>query len=290
MNPVEHWTDAFHRVLTAALDRIAVYLPNLIGALLVLALGWLVARIARALAARSVILLDVVLARVLPGARHLKQGERPSVAGSAQTVGTIVFWVVVLFFVATAAQVLGLQALTTWLASLLGYLPTLGAGVLIMVGGLVLGRLVQHVISAAPLRFELRNRQMLARVAQVTIVVTAILVGADQIGIKVTFLVVLVAALAFAVAGGIALSLSLGSREYVANLIGGHQLRKTFEIGQRIQVAGFDGRILDLTAVSVVLDTQAGRVTVPAKICNEQAIVLVEEKQAKDEYNASEQT
>lgn len=276
MNFLEHWTESFHQVLTQAMDRIAIYLPNIVGALLVLALGWLVARIARVLATRSVMLLDIVLARLVPAGK-MRAGDRPSIAGSAQAVGGIIFWIVMLFVIAIAAQVLGLEVLTNWMGTLLAYLPTLGVGILIMVGGLVVGQLVRHVIAATPLRFELRNRELLGRAAQITIVATAILVGADQIGIKVTFLVVLVAALALAVAGGIALSLSLGSRDYVANLIGGHQLRKTFEIGQRVQIAGFDGRILDLTPVAIVLDTQNGRVRLPAKLCNEQPIVLIEE-------------
>src|SRR5262245_48205876 len=165
MTLIQSWTDAFQRVLTAALDRVSLYLDNLVGALLVLALGWLVARIARALATRSVMLLDVLLARAMP-VRNRSQ-ERPHVAGSAQTVGNIVFWVVLLFFVATATQVLGLEALTHWLGSLLGYLPTLGVGVLIILGGLLTGRLVRHVIAATPLQFELRNRELLARAAQI---------------------------------------------------------------------------------------------------------------------------
>jgi small-conductance mechanosensitive channel len=276
---IEKWTDAFQRVLVAALDRIAVYLPNLLGALLVLALGWVVARIARALAVRAVMLLDVLLARLMPAGRGARSGERAGVAGSARTVGGIIFWVVMLLFVATAAQVLGLEALTDWLGGLLGYLPTLGAGVLIVIGGLLLGRLVRHVVAATPLRFELRNRDMLGRAAQITIVATAILVGADQVGVKVTFLVVLVGAVTLAVAGGIALAVSLGARDYVANLIGAHQLHKSFEVGQRIQMAGFEGRILDLTPVSVVLETAAGRVMLPARLCNEQPVVLLEEIQ-----------
>ncbi len=278
MTLIEKWTDAFQRVFFAALDRVAEYLPNLLGALLVLGLGWLAARIVRALAVRAVMLLDVLLARFMPAAR-LRTAERASVAGSAQTVGSIVFWVVMVLFVATAAQVLGLEALTDWLSGLLRYLPTLGAGVVIIIGGLLAGRLVRHIITATPLRFELRNREMLGRVAQVTIVATAILVGADQVGVKVTFLVVLVAAVALAVAGGIALSVSLGARDYVANLIGAHQLRKSLVVGQRIQLGGFEGRVLDLTPVSVVLETQSGRVMLPARLCNEQAVVLMDETQ-----------
>ena len=100
------------------------------------------------------------------------------------------------------------------------------------------------------------------------------LVGADQIGIKVTFLVVIAAAAGGTIAASVALALSLGARNYVANLIGGHHLRQTFSVGQNIKMAGFEGRILEFTPVSVVLETEEGRVTLPAKLYGEEPIVL----------------
>ena len=72
----------------------------------------------------------------------------------------------------------------------------------------------------------------------------------------------------------VALALSLGARTYVANLIGGHHLRHSFSVGQTVRMGGFEGRILDLTPVAVVLETEEGRVTLPAKVYGEEAIVL----------------
>ena len=62
------------------------------------------------------------------------------------------------------------------------------------------------------------------------ILVIAILVGAEQIGIRVTFLVILAAAVGISLVGTVALALSLGAREYVANLIGGHYLRQRYSV------------------------------------------------------------
>ena len=53
-----------------------------------------------------------------------------------------------------------------------------------------------------------------------------------------------------------------------------HHFRHTYSVGQTVRVAGHEGRILDLTPVSVVLETEDGRVTLPAKVFGEEAIVL----------------
>jgi len=46
-------------------------------------------------------------------------------------------------------------------------------------------------------------------------------------------------------------------------------------VGQRIRVAGHEGRILELTPHSVVLETEDGRVSVPGRVFSEEAVVLV---------------
>ena len=105
--------------------------------------------------------------------------------------------------------------------------------------------------------------------------VTAILVGADQIGIQVTFIAILVGAVMAAAVGGVTIAVSLGARDYVSNLIGAHYMRQTFEVGQRVRVAGQEGRILEFTVTSVILETDEGRVALPARIYHEEPIVLL---------------
>jgi hypothetical protein len=119
--------------------------------------------------------------------------SRLRVGRSANVLGTVVYWVVLLFFVTAATQVLGLQTFTDWLARLLDYLPTLAAGVLIIVAGYVLASFVADLVLATATRLQPAQRTALARLAQGATLVAAILVGADQIGIRVTWIAILAA-------------------------------------------------------------------------------------------------
>jgi len=110
---------------------------------------------------------------------------------------------------------------------------------------------------------------------QVTILTGAILVGADQIGIKITFLALFASAVAAVVGGAIALAVGFGARDYVANLIGAHYMRAAFAIGQTIRTGDHEGRILDITATSIVLEIPSGRVTLPARIYHDQPIIVL---------------
>ena len=272
MEVFSRWNDALAGVLEQTIERLAFYLPNVLGAFLLLFVGWVVAHVLRATAVRLALLGERTLARFSSG-RGASATLLPS--ASAKIFSSVVFWVVVLFFLTAATQVLGLDTFTSWLSRVVDYLPTVFVGVLIIIAGYLVSKLAREVAEAAAVSTGERQRALIGRVVQAGILVTAILVGAEQIGIKVTFLVILAAAVGISLVGAVALALSLGSREYVANLIGAHYLRQRYSIGQHVLVAGCEGRILEITETAVVLETVDGRSSVPAKVFNEQTIVLV---------------
>jgi len=265
---VSNLGESFTRAAAAFLERLSAHLPNLIGAVLLLAAGWLLARLLRLLAVRGMRFAEALIAR-LAGSSRVRTGR------SANVIGTIIYWIVLLFFVIAATQLLGLQTFTDWLARLLDFLPTLAAGLLIIVAGYVLAGFAADLVHATATRLQPAQRSALARLAQGTTLVSAILVGADQIGVKVTWIAILAALVVASVLGGVTIAVSLGARSYVANLIGAHYLRQAFQIGQRVRVSGFEGRIVDVSATSLVLETADGRVALPGRVYHDEPIVLL---------------
>ncbi len=245
-------------------------LPAIGGALLLLLAGWLLALLLRALTHRLVQWLDLGLRRLLGEGR----AARLPVARSSNLLGGVVFWGVILLFGTAATQTLGLPVFTQWLTRLLEYLPTIVAGLLIIVAGVVLARFAADLVLSGSGSMPLAQRTALARAAQLTILVGAILVGAEQIGIKVTFVAIFAGAALLAIAGGVVVATSLGARWHVANMIGVYQLRQSFSAGQQIRIAGHEGRILELTGYSVVLETEEGRLVIPGAVFSREAVLL----------------
>lgn len=271
MKEMRNLGDTLAAAAAAIFDRVVAYLPSVFGAVLLLIAGWALARLLRALTMRAVLLLDKFFSRISTPAGL----ERLRIGRASVVLGTIVFWVVVLFFITAATQVLGLQAFTNWLARLVDYLPTLAAGLLIVAGGYLLSRFVADLVHAAGTRLAFSQRVALARVVQTLILVGAILVGADQVGIKITFLAIFASAAAAAVVGGVAIAVGFGAREYVANLIGAHHLRQAFPVGQVIRVGSHQGRVLEVTPTVIILETAEGRVTLPGAVYNQEPITVI---------------
>ncbi len=253
---------------TSVVDRVLSNLPQLLGALALLLAGWLLARLLRQAAYRGAALFDSLMAR---GAvkSHWRSGR------SGPVLGAIVYWVVLLFFVTAATQTLGLQSFTDWLARLLDHLPTLAAGLLIIGAGYVLSGFVAELVQATGTALAPAQRSALARVAQGTTLLIALLIGADQIGLKVTWLAILAIVLLASVMFGMTIAISLGARSYVSNLIGAFYLRQALRLGQRVRVAGHEGLIVGVSATSLVLETAEGRVLLPGSVYHDEAIHLM---------------
>jgi len=264
--------DTLSNTLHHTIARLSLYLPNILGAVLLLLIGWIVAKVLRSATVRLTSLGENALGR-FSNNHNTPSSKFPG--KSAKMLGNAIFWVVVLFFLTAATQVLGLETFTVWLARIVDYLPTVFVGALIIVAGYLVSGLSRELVLAAAIRAPEHQRVLIGRVVQVSILVTAILVGAEQIGIKVTFLVILTAAVGIALVGAVALALSLGSREYIANLIGAHYLRQRYNVGQLVRIDSYEGRILELTETAIVLETADGRTSVPAKVFNERAIILI---------------
>lgn len=270
MSDVRSLSDSGIHAATAILERLVSYLPSFAAAIVLVFVGWVVAKAMRALAIRTALLIDTVLPRLgLPAGL-----SRFRVARGSVVVGTVVYWLVLLFFVTTATQVLGLQAFTDWLSKLIDYLPTLIVGLLILTAGWLMSGFAAELMQATVTGLEPGQSAMLERVVRISILVGAILVGADQIGIRITFLAIFIGAIAITVGGGLALAVGFGARGHVANLIAAHHLRQAFTVGQTLQFAGHEGRLLEITATNLIIETADGRVMLPASLFNEHPLTV----------------
>lgn len=247
-------------------------LPDFVAALLLLAVGWLAAVVLRRVAVRLVGSANLLVRRLL----RRRSAQSPEFVGrAAEVAGTLVFWLVMLAFVAAATHLLGLTVFTGWLGNLLAYAPTLVAAALIVFAGYLSSTLVRDLTIATADSAGSRSSLLLGRMAQAAVLATAAIVGLDQVGIDVSVLVVLAATVLGMVLGGLALAFSLGARTYVANIVAGHALRQTYTPGQQIRLAGVEGRLLEHTPTGVVIEAAEGRVHVPAKAFQEEPSALL---------------
>mgnify|MGYP003669167945 CR=1 FL=1 len=250
-------------------------LPQLAAALLLLLVGWLIAKLLRSLTIRSAGLMNRALVRVGLG-RAVESGTIKET--TVRIIAGIVFWLVILFFLASATNVLGLSMFAGWLDQVVAYLPKIVSGVLIIFAGVVLANIVRDGIEAAFGSMPQAQRMLIARGSQFFTLGLLIIVGLDQIGIDITVVTTVLAIVLGSALGGLAIAFSLGARTFVANLIGAHYLGDDYRPGERVRIEKAEGVIIEVTHVAVILETAEGRLTIPARLFSEQATLIVSGK------------
>ncbi len=267
MDRLQGWGAQLIAVFRDTLESFVMYLPVVLTALGVLLLGWLVARLMRDLVRRALESMDWLFARFV-----VRAGGRSEALARAtsRAISTVVFWIVLLIFAASALRILGGSLFQSWTETLLAYLPSAIGGVIIIVIALTGGTLARHILEQASVGLGIGQSAVVGRLAQAVIVISGVVIGIDQFGVNVAFLIQLTTVTAAAVFGGIALVFALGTRQHLANLIGAHYARKHYGPGDFVKIGAFEGRIVEIADGCVFIETDHGDVAIPAHLFSDE--------------------
>ena len=264
------WTAALNGTFNLIMERLAQHLPNIVGAILLLLVGWLLAKTLRILAIRFTRFIDKIVLNY-SSKKGIKRTRLPIISG--KVIGEVIYWVVLLVFITTATHVLDLKIFTDWLSRVIAYLPTLLAGGLIILAGVLVSSIARDLVVATLPHAEREQRVLFGRIVYAVILFTAIVIGVDQIGININFLIILLSIIIGTFMTGLAIAVGLGSKTVVHNMISAHHLKRQYRIGDQVKIWDYTGKILELTTTTIILDTADGIVTVPAKVYSDNPII-----------------
>jgi len=251
-------------------DFLLELIPKLILGLFVLFIGYLLARLVKSLVSRFIGYLDRVINNNLSG-RQLQV----NLSSSRSFIAKAFFWINIFFFITLFTEILGLPVITSWLAGLGDYLPRLLAGVVVLFFGIIFSRLASDLVKSRSFKAGIYNSAVLGRVIKYIVMVIAIIIAIDQVGIDISFLTTLTYILLAALLLGAAMAFGMGAKVSVSNILASYYIARTYSEGNLIRIGEHEGRIIKITSTSVYLESESGQVIIPAKDFNEQQSVLI---------------
>jgi len=266
----EHLVEQLREMLTSLWDFILVLAPKLILGIIVLFLGYLIARLVRSLVSRFIGYLDRTINSNLSG-RQLQV----NLSSSRSFIAKAFFWIIIFFFITLFTEILGLPVITSWLAGLGDYLPKLLAGMVVIFFGIIFSRLASDLVTSRTFKSGIYSSTMLGRVIKYIIMVIAIIIAIDQIGIDISFLTSLTYILLAALLFGAAMAFGMGAKVSVSNILASYYISRTYAEGNLIRIGEHEGRIIKITTTSVYLESESGQVIIPSKDFNEQKSILI---------------
>ena len=212
---VSSWVDTLAASLRELWLEVANFLPELIGAIIVLIIGLIVATGLEKLVERVIFYLKLdTLLRQVGVEKFLVRGNVRLNAG--HFLGQVVYWFFVIVFLLAASDILGFSALSGFLKDVLDYIPRVIVAALILLASLVAGNFVRGLVRASVMGAKLHAAKTLGTVTYWGIVIFGFLTALVQLGVAVQVINTLITGLVamLALAGGLAFG--LGGRDHAS--------------------------------------------------------------------------
>ena len=254
---LDPWTQALVAAMTTLWSKIAGFIPNLFVALILGLLGFVVAKLLDTLLSK--LLAKLGLDRLMTGTGLTKLLARVGIQVPVSTlIGKIVYWFVLLIFLVSAAESLGLPRLSATLDVLALYLPKVFGAALVLLVGVLLAQLVSSLVRGAAEGVGLDYSAGLGRIAQGLVIIISISVAISQLEVKTDLLNHVIVIGLITVGLAVALAMGLGSREIAGQILAGIYVRELYQVGQQVRIGEVEGHIEEIGTVKTTLLTDDG--------------------------------
>jgi small-conductance mechanosensitive channel len=249
---ISDWGMATWTAFTAGMAGFLTWLPNMVGALLILLIGWGIAALLYTLTDK---VLDAVRFDALMHRAHIDDAiSRSGVRiDPSNLIATLVKWAVLLVAFMMAAEQLGLTQVSVGISAILGYIPNVIAAVVILTLGLLLANFVSRLVRGAASSAGVRATEMLSDLSYWAIVVFATLGAIGQLNIAPALVQTLYTAVIAAVALAASLAFGLGLRDQAHDVVAGRALLDQLKEGDAISLEDIQGRIAKIGLVKTVI-------------------------------------
>jgi hypothetical protein len=222
--------------ITAALVNFLAFIPAIIGAIIILVVGWIIGGF-----------LGTIVTKVLERVGFERAAARTGVSGfmsragvrdarASRVIGELVKWFVRLLFLEAAAEAVHLTAVTQVINSIVLFIPNLIVALIVLMVGALIARFVGDLVRGGASEMGFSSPNLLAAIARVAIIGFAVIVAVNQIGIAATLINILFMGLVFSVALAVGLAFGLGGRD-TASQMWQRWYERGRELGPRLEAA-----------------------------------------------------
>ena len=207
------------------LNQMSAFLPKLIGALVILIVGWIIAKVVRSLAVKGLKLIRLdVLVEKSGIDEFLKQGGLQLTMQGL--LAGLLYWLIMLIVLLAASNSLGLQVASDLFSKIVLYIPNVIVAVIVLILGAFFARLVKGILLTYLNNVGVEGAATISTLAQYAIIVFVTFTALEQLAIG-RELIVSAFELAFgAVCLALALAFGLGGRDWAASIFGNLRKKK----------------------------------------------------------------
>ncbi|MCK7591192.1 mechanosensitive ion channel [Subsaxibacter sp. CAU 1640] len=273
MEKISKWKELTLDSLNAMGNEIGKAIPNIVGAILVLVIGWLLTKFV--LFAVKKLLKLIKIERLTSKINEVAFfGNRKLKLDITKIILNFIKWTMFIAFLIIASDIMNLKIISEEISNLLRYIPRLFTGLVIFVLGLLLANFLKNTVKSFFESFELSGSNIISQLLFLMVLVFATITALNQAGVNTDVITNNITLILGAFLLAFALALGLGAQAVAADLLRTFYVRKTYEIGQKIEYRGMKGEVEAIDNISMILKTSEGKIVIPIKNITESEIKI----------------
>jgi hypothetical protein len=213
---ITDWGDSLFLAVSTAINNIVSAIPQIIGAILILAIGWILSNVAARIV--EALLRGAGADRLFAQHGPAVYGQRATTFRPSSAGGELVKWLIRIIFLVAAANVLGLPQVSALLNQILLWVPNLIVAAIILMVAPLVGRFLRGTIEVGAGQMGFTNAPLLGRIAEIAVIAFAVIVAINQLGIAADLVNILFIGIVAALALAFGLAFGLGGRDVAAQV------------------------------------------------------------------------
>jgi small-conductance mechanosensitive channel len=266
-------------IVKQVLAKFASAIPNLIGAIIVLLVGWVVSK-----------LVSKGLKKVFEGLKVDQLGDKLNETEFASKanfkvklssfLSSLIYYILMLIFVMAATDVLGMPVVSQMVSDLIAYLPRLLSALVLFVLGIYLAEFVKNIVQATCNALGIPSAKIIANFVFYLIFLTLTISALAQASIETS----LITSNLTVILGGVILAFAIGygfaSRDTMANFLASFYSKNKVKVGDFIAIDGSKGKVVAMDSSSITLQGDGKIIVIPLKkLTSEKVEIFTSDRQ-----------
>ncbi len=238
------------------------FVPNLLGAIIVIFVGYVIARIIRKILNKLLKKAKIdVLGEKLNSIEIVDKANIKLVL--SDIFSRLSYYILMLFVWVAATDVLGLEAISKLVTDIFNFIPNLLVAFTILIFGLLLADMIRKAVETACDSLGIPSAKLIATLVFYFIFINILISALSQAKINVQFLsqnisvIIGGAVLAFAIGYGLA------SKDIFSNILASFYNKNIFEIGDLVKIDGVEGEVVEISRTTITLLSDNKKIIIP---------------------------
>lgn len=261
-------------ILMTQLKDLADIIPNLIGAIAVLLVGWIISKIIAGFIKR--LLKSIGTDKLAEKLNQIELFYKSNIKiVPSQLISKVVYYLLMFIFFMASTDVLGMKAVSDLMSDTMNYIPHLLSAFIVFIIGVFVADFLKNIVKTTCESLGIPAAGMISNVVFYFLLLNIIMITLSQAKIDTDFIQDNLSIILAGVVAAFAIGYGFASRDIVSNFLASFYNKGRVKLGDTISVEGVKGEVIDIDSASITLRAEGKKIIVPlSKLTSEKIEVF----------------